>query len=224
LTRSFGDLENLSSEQLSERIFTRQDEMPEGIERLAIKEVHYNKCPAVAPLGVLDELSQKRLKINLSECLERANQLKVFIKALASKLLDVYKNKIFEPITNPDHALYSGGFFGTSDKNKMEQIRSTDWQTLAKSHYQFSDNRLEELLFRYRARNSIDSLNESELKRWNSLRKSQFTTHESGSTLIYSEFKQIMQSLKEDGRDGFILEQVEDYVMAIIGDVIADTN
>jgi len=219
LTRSFGDLQHLSVEQISERIFTRQDELPEGIERLAIKEVHYNKCPAVAPLGVLDEASQKRLKINLSECLERANQLKTFIKPFTNKLLEVYQSKVFEPITNPDHALYSGGFFGTADKNKMQQIRNADWQSLAKSHYQFTDNRLEELLFRYRARNSIDSLNESELTRWDSLRKSQFTTDESGSTLVYSEFKEVVKSLKEDGHDAFILEQVEEYVEAITSDL-----
>jgi len=216
LTRSIEDLKELTQEQISERIFTRQDELAEGVQRLAIKEVHYNKCPAVAPLSVMNQECQKRLNINLSECLDRAQQLEGFIKPFLMKLQDIYTNKKFAQITNPDHALYSGGFFGTQDKNKMLQIRKSNWQELAGSNFQFTDKRLQELLFRYRARNSIDSLNESELKRWNSLRKSQFTTHEDGSTLIYSEFKQIMASLKNKGRDNFILDQLEEYVEGIM--------
>ncbi len=219
LTRSIEDLEQLNQEQIKQRIFTRQDKLPAGIQRLAIKEVHYNKCPAVAPLGVLNQSCQKRLQINISECLARAEQVKGFIKPFADKLSEVYSSKKFEQPSNPDHALYSGGFFSSADKNKMDDIRSSSWQTLAESNYQFSDHRLEELLFRYRARNAIETLNSSELVRWETLRKSLLLNDQSGSTLVYPEFCRMIESLKnQPEQDQKLLADLSNYVENIVLD------
>lgn len=218
LTRSIENLEQLDQEQISERIFTRQVDLPEGIQRIAIKEVHYNKCPAIAPLGVLNDECQKRLNINLSQCLEKANQLKKFIKPFNDKLLKVYTSKKFEAHSNPDHALYSGGFFGTNDKKKMDEIRNSTWQALAESNYQFTDNRLEELLFRYRARNALETLTVSEIKRWEELRNSFLFDSESGSTLIYEDYCCLMKELKNDAQlDQQLLAELDVYVKNIAG-------
>ncbi len=220
LIRSIEGLEALNQEQISQRIFTRQDELPEGVQRLAIKEVHYNKCPAVAPLGVLNDACQKRLAINLPECLERAQKLTSFVKEFNHKLTQVYTSKNFEPISNPDHALYSGGFFSPSDKHKMDEIRTSSWQSLAESNFQFSDNRLEELLFRYRARNAIESLNASELARWEKLRQSFLFDPDSGTTLIYEDYRQIMKELsQEPDKDQSLLAEVDAYVQGIVAEI-----
>ena len=219
LTHSIEGLEQLSQEQINQRIFTRQNDLPTGLSRLAIKEVHYNKCPAVAPLGVLNDNCQKRLQINLSECLARAEQLKGFIKPFSDKLRDVYSKKKFEQTSNPDHALYSGGFFNTADKNKMDEIRASSWRSLAESNYQFNDHRLEELLFRYRARNAIETLNPSELARWEKLRKSLLLDAESGSTLVYEEFCQLSESLKKQPEhDQKLLADLDTYVESIVAE------
>lgn len=217
LTRSVEGILELSSEEISQRIFTRQDDLPEGIERLAIKEVHYNKCPAVAPLGVLNEDCQQRLLIDLEECLQKAEYLKASLAEFNHKLTQVYSEKTFDKTTNPDHALYSGGFFNSADKNKMEQIRQLDWQALAESHFQFSDNRLEELLFRYRARNAPELLNSSEQAKWDQLRKSLITDKAAGASLVYDEFVEIMSGLKADAsNDPKLLAKVDDYVAELI--------
>jgi len=219
LTRSINGLEHLNQEQISERVFTRQDDLPAGIQRLAIKEVHYNKCPAVAPLGVLNENCQKRLQINLPECLARAKQIKGFIRPFADKIRQIYSGRKFEQITNPDHALYSGGFFSSADKNKMDEIRASSWQSLAESNYQFADHRLEELLFRYRARNAIETLNSSELARWEKLRKSMLLNAESGSTLVYDEFRRLIGTLKnQPQQDQKLLADLDAYVESIVSD------
>ncbi len=213
LTRSIENLDNLTEQQISERIFTRQDDLPEGVERLAFKEVHYNKCPAVAPLGVFNEECQKRLQINLNECLVKAEKIKSYIKELNKKLNNVYSNRNFLEPTNPDHSLYSGGFFNHADKNKMEQIRHEDWNTLSQSHYQFNDNRLEELLFRYRARNAVDSLSTSEFQRWQALRKSLIFDRSSGASLIYDDFiKRLKELRSDDNNDQTVLDSLQIYV------------
>ncbi|MBV1911736.1 MAG: exodeoxyribonuclease I [Kangiellaceae bacterium] len=221
LTRSVDGLLDLTAEQIQLRIFTRQDELPEGVERIAIKEVHYNKCPAVAPLGVLNADCQQRLGFNLEQCLENAELLKSGLKEFSNKLFKIYSDKKFEKITNPDHALYSGGFFSSSDKNKMEQIRESDWQSLADSSFQFSDNRLEELLFRYRARNAIDTLNASELARWERLRASLLFDQDSGAPLVHGEYQELMIGLRSDeSNDQRLLDKVDEYVNGLV----ASTN
>jgi len=226
LTRSIVDLEKLNTEQLSERIFTRQDQLPEGIERLAIKEVHYNKCPAVAPLGVLNQASQERLNIKLSQCLENAEAIKKIMPEFLDKLRQVYQKKSFDKITNPDHALYSGGFFSSQDKNKMDEIRATNWQTLSEnasspSHYHFNDQRLDELLFRYRARNALETLNPSELQRWQNFRQNALFDQDSGSTLIYQDYLANMENLRKDAsKDQRVLDQLDAYVSELVKDFI----
>ncbi len=217
LTRDIEAIHELTPEEISQRIFTRQDELPEGIERIAIKEVHYNKCPAVAPLGVLNEACQQRLLIDVEECLQKAEYLKSGLADLNRKLTEVYNAKTFEKTTNPDHALYSGGFFSNADKNKMEQIRQSDWQELANANFHFSDNRLEELLFRYRARNALDSLNPSEHARWEKLRKSLLLDKEAGNSLVYSDYRELMETLRDDpNKDQSLLDQVDQYVESIL--------
>lgn len=217
LTRSVDGLLELSSTEISERIFTRQDDLPEGVDRIAIKEVHYNKCPAIAPLGVLNQECQQRLGIDLKSCLSNAEYLKSNLKQFVERIMQVYTEKTFDKTSNPDHALYSGGFFGTADKNKMEQIRTASWSELAESNFQFADNRLEELLFRYRARNSLETLNASETARWNKLRHSLIFDKDSGTPLVHSEFVEIMQQLRADeSKDQNLLDKVDQYVAGII--------
>jgi len=68
-----------------------------------------------------------------------------------------------------DEALY-GGFVGNNDRRLLNQLRAMAPQKLAAAQPNFDDVRLEELLFRYRARNFPDTLSEDEHERWQQLR------------------------------------------------------
>ncbi len=218
LSQTEEDLSQLSKDDFERRIFTRQDDLPEGETRLAIKEIHYNKCPAVAPLGVFNQAVQERLNIDLSDCLQKAEIINQSLPIITGNLLAAYQNKTFEPITNPDHALYSGGFFKPHDKQNMLDIQALDWQSLANAHFDFDDNRLAEMLFRYRARNAPESLNEQEKTQWQAYRKSCFYDENSGSTLLLADFMAKIDTLKKqanekhNNNDLEILQQLESYV------------
>jgi len=182
-----------------------------------IKEIHYNKCPAVAPLGVLNESAQQRLGINLKACLEKADKLIKILPHFKTKLLQVYQNNSFEPIGNPDHALYSGGFFSNSDKDKMEQIRVSNWQNLSQSSFNFDDSRLDTLLFRYRARNAPESLNSKEKQQWQAFKQDNFYNAENSSSLSHQAFaEKIKQLSQDDNNDKTILNQVDNYVQELV--------
>ncbi|MBT5360126.1 MAG: exodeoxyribonuclease I, partial [Gammaproteobacteria bacterium] len=44
----------LSAEEIQQRLFTRNEDLPEGVSRVPLKTVHLNKCPVLAPLNTLD--------------------------------------------------------------------------------------------------------------------------------------------------------------------------
>ena len=43
------DLLTLTADELRERLFTRSEDLPDGVERVALKEIHLNKSPMVLP-------------------------------------------------------------------------------------------------------------------------------------------------------------------------------
>jgi exodeoxyribonuclease-1 len=48
-----GELIDIGPEELHRRIFTSREELEEGSERINLKTIHVNRCPAVAPLATL---------------------------------------------------------------------------------------------------------------------------------------------------------------------------
>ena len=215
LTKPNSNLASLTIEDIQQRIFTRQDDLPEGINRLPIKEVHFNKCPAIAPLGVLNKECQKRLNIDLDSCLKYSRELCKDIKSISNKINDVYKQHKFESVSNPDHALYSGGFFSSADKNEMESIRKSDFGSLKDMKFQFKDHRLETMLFRYRARNAFDTLSDQEKSEWLEYRDSIILGNEGHFNL--SMFDHVISEIKENGNyNADVLDKVEEYTKNLV--------
>ena len=67
---------------------------------------------------------------------------------------------------DPDFMIYSGGFFNDGDKELMRVVRNTDAKGLARLDLPFKDGRLQEMFFRYRARNFPGTLTEEETECW----------------------------------------------------------
>jgi exodeoxyribonuclease-1 len=159
----------LSVEELRLRLFTRTEDLPEGVERLALKEIHFNKTPMLLPVAMLDDSTAERLAIDKARCETHWQTLCNLSleeqQALQQKLFQLYTSQEFAEKTDPEQMLYSG-FFDEHDKRLMAQVRRADGETLAKAEISFRDARLGEILFRYRARNFPSSLNAEELVRW----------------------------------------------------------
>lgn len=156
----------LDADGLAERIFTARNELPEGLERIGLKTIHLNKCPIIAPLKTLSPEAAKRLGINIEEQLARIEPIRM-AAGLENKVQQAFSNQQFEPLNDPDQSLYSGGFIGNNDKHLMQDVVMANQEELA--HFKalpFQDQRLGELLFRYRARNYPQSLELDEQQRW----------------------------------------------------------
>ena len=59
---------NLNSDDIKQRIFTATKDLPEGVDRIALKLVHLNKAPMVATPKVVDATVAKRLSIDVQRC------------------------------------------------------------------------------------------------------------------------------------------------------------
>lgn len=159
---------NASADEIRERVFTRQSELGEGVSRFPLKGVQLNKCPVLAPATMLSTLSSERLsELKLEGDTLRAN-LKLLRNApdLPAKIAQAFDHPHEGDLTDPDEQLYAGGFIGKADREKLNWLLQQPVETLGEQDINFADDRLQELLFRYRARNYPDTLTSEEAERW----------------------------------------------------------
>ena len=57
-------LVSLTTDEIKQRVFSRAEDLPKGVERIPLKLVHLNKAPMVSTPKVVDTTVAKRLSIN----------------------------------------------------------------------------------------------------------------------------------------------------------------
>lgn len=207
---------SLSIEDIHQRIFTATADLPEGVERISLKTVHINKCPVLAPVSVLKPDDQQRLNLDLATCQANIDKI-IVVQGLAEKIAAVFaKNEFAEPgqETDPDLAIYSGGFFSDSDKQKMAKIRNTIPGQLANFKPNFTDLRLAEMLFRYRARNYPEILQPDEALKWREFCANRITGLQQGGGITLAEyFNQLSKLRSETSGNEFVLNELEEFAL-----------
>ena len=187
---------SLSIEEIQQRLFTATDDLPEGVLRIPLKTVHINKCPVLAPVSVIKPDDAQRLAIDLALCHVNIDKIKA-AAGVAEKIAAVFSGHTYsEQEYDPDLAIYSGGFFSDSDRQKMAKIRASSPDQLAKSEFSFTDPRLTEMLFRYRARNYPETLSGEEQSRWNEFCKNRLTGHQAGAGITLDAYLTRLQELR----------------------------
>lgn len=167
-----GILTQLNDEEISLRLFSKQDALPSDVPRLPIKTIHLNKSPFVlSHLGVLTPELQKKWAIDLERCWLEAQ--------VARDLPDMSAiwKKVFQPFkkspdldlpSDVDEALYDG-FVSDHDRRTLAQLiqqASKSPQQLGERVFTFADARLGELVWRFRARNFPQTLSAQEMHQW----------------------------------------------------------
>ena len=175
------ELINATPEQIRERVFTSQAQLGEKT-RFPLKGVQLNKCPVLAPANMLSTLSAERLKeLELDGAILRAN-LALLRKApgLAERVAEAFGQPHEGDLTDPDEQLYAGGFISPADRSELNRVLQTPPESLVEETFNFKDERLQELLFRYRARNYPDSLTSEEAERWEAFRSQRLMAPKKG--------------------------------------------
>lgn len=213
------ELFDLSADAIRARLFARVDELPDGVARLPIKTIHINKSPVV--IGNLKTLSPAmavRWGLDLGQALRHAQVLGARAPLAPSLWADVFARPSSEAPVDVDEDLY-GGFLSQGDRRILARLRGLDGARLAGQHPGFEDGRLEELLFRYRARNFPETLDATEQARWREHCVARLHEGEGGA-LRLTEFFERIDALSEtaDERGLDILGALYDYAERIAPD------
>ncbi|MBB3214344.1 exodeoxyribonuclease-1 [Herbaspirillum sp. Sphag1AN] len=208
------ELPGLDADTIRTRLFSKSDALPEGVTRLPVKSIHLNKSPMViASLKTLTPARAAELGLDLDIAAQHAS-----IAATLPELSHVW-SKVFqrpkEATPDVDEDLY-GGFIGSNDRRQLTQLRALTPQELAQASISFDDLRLEELLFRYRARNFPETLSAEETQRWEEHRMARLLEGEGGVRTIDAMFEEIdALSDQVDERGEEILGALYDYAEMI---------
>ena len=203
---------SLSAEEIQQRIFTATADLPEGVARIPLKTVHINKCPVLAPVSVIRPDDAERLQIDLALCYANIDKIKA-AAGLADKLAAVFGGQDYgEQDSDPDLEIYSGGFFSENDKKQMIKIRTMPPEQLAKAAFKFTDSRLPEMLFRYRARNYPQTLNADEQQRWDAFCVDRLTGRQAGAGILLDDYFRRLEELRSaDNVNADIINALEAY-------------
>jgi exodeoxyribonuclease-1 len=184
-----------------------------------VKELRYNKCPAVAPLGVMDDTSYERIKLH-KEIVENHYHKLQAAAGFGDRLLEalelVYPKRQPELVADPlkvDGQLYDK-FINDEDKTKMSVVRAAKPEELSGLNLDFKDERLKLLLPLYKARNFPKYLDDNELSEWEKFCRSKLL--DSGRTGDF--FKRLEDIAKTPGlteEQRFLLEELNLYAQSL---------
>lgn len=159
-----------------------------------LRQVAPNKCPAVAPIGVLeaktrvgadgegkksgdgakksDDKAEKtgwdNINLDLKTVKENLAKLNSALPEIRKKLKE-NSVKTFEPAPDPESALYDA-FLQDGDRALCATVRAADKTKLQGATFDFDDKRLKPLFEHFKARNYPEILTGEELKDWEKYR------------------------------------------------------
>lgn len=208
------ELAGLDAETIRMRMFSKADALPEGVGRLPIKTIHLNKSPIViSNLKTLSPAMSEQWGIDIPTALQHAE-----VAATAPDMSAIWQEVFYRPqeaAADVDEDLY-GGFVGNNDRRTLQELRALSPEALAQARPAFTDPRLEEIVWRYRARNFPHTLNEEEQQRWEEHRAARLFEGEAGARtieMLFAEIDQLSEDVDERGEE--ILGALYDYAEAI---------
>ncbi len=165
----------LTDAELAAKLFAaREDRQKPDFVGLPVKELFFNKAPAVAPLAVMDEASWERLGLDKPAIMRHLELLRQNA-AFSGNITKAYRQKpAFATSSDVEGQLYDG-FISDRDRPRMAVIRESDQKALTSFNPTFADGRFDELYLRYRARYYPGLLDEDERQRWDEYRAAKFS-------------------------------------------------
>ncbi|MES3023957.1 MAG: exodeoxyribonuclease I [Pseudomonadota bacterium] len=209
------ELFGLDAATIRLRMFSKSAELPEGVTRLPIKSIHLNKSPMlVANVKTLTPALAERWGIDLVQGHAWAAAAAAG-PDMGAVWSEVYNRPAAAADTDVDEDLYNG-FVNNNDRRKLASLRGETAERLAALKPSFDDERLVELLFRYRARNFPHTLTAAEAEAWEAHRAARLFDGAAAARTIEQLFSEIDTLSEEaDERAEEILGALYDYAEQI---------
>lgn len=194
-----------------------------NIPRLPVKALLYNRCPAVAPLGVLDDDSQKRLSVNMKVIegnLKKLQAAKDFGEKLHKAMAILNKKqqtRLVSQSADVDSQLYDG-FIDKREVITMSAVRASEPDDLSSYVDKFQDQRLKALVPLYKARNYPRSLTDEERQAWEDYRVHKLTDGRDKSQLanFFRRLEELASNEHLSPEKRYLLEELQLYAESIM--------
>jgi exodeoxyribonuclease-1 len=187
---------DLSVEQIRQRVFSSNEQLAQkNQQRLRICSIRLKKVPAIAPLSVLKKADcWHKIQHNQEQCDKNYQLLLKNFDTIRNKLVELYDSSIFENESkiDVDLSLYNN-FLSRKDKRLLTQFHHHILENRELFTFDFDNSELQKILFRVRARNAPQTLNQEEQNTWNKYCQEE---HKTGNATNYS-LQQCQQEIAE---------------------------
>lgn len=198
------DFAGLSVSDIKSKLFASwQERQKEDFQSIPVKELAYNKCPAVAPISVMDDKAWK--KLNLTKASVDAH-FKKLSSDFTDKIAAAFSEREPYPASSDVEGQLYDGFINDRDKMRVEAIRNANEKDLVDFHPEFADERLDALLLRYKARNFPKALSDDEQLAWQEYRQKKFTAQ---IPKYSSDLADLINKYQDDDAKLFLLQELQ---------------
>lgn len=188
-----------------------------------VKLLSYNRCPAIAPMSVLDNASATRLNLvaeKINEHLTRLKKAKDFADNIVAALEIVYPKAQPELVIDEqqvDEQLYDG-FVSNLDKTKMSVVRAAAADNMGSFQVDFTDDRLKLLLPLYKARNFPGALSDEERVWWETFRAKRLLDggEASRAAKYFKRIEELSKQPRLSKEQKYLLEELNLYGQSIL--------
>lgn len=210
----------LTTQQLAEAWKRKWNE--EGV-RLPVKTVQFNRCPAVAPLSVLDAASRKRLQLNMTLINKHSQTLatmKDWIQRVCQALdiLDQQQQtSLLLKDRTVDEQIYDS-FLPRHDREQLQLVQTAKPDALSDLVGRFNDARLQVLLPLYKARNFSDYLSAEERTIWERYRFQRIFggDDKSRAARFATRLAELANESNLSSHEQYLLEELRLYAEAVV--------
>ena len=174
-----------------------------------VKEMKYNRCPAVSPLGVLTQADGwKKIGLTPEQVEENKKSLLAHPDFIERMRTEFEEKPEFPPAKDPESALYDG-FLNDQDRRLCITIHRGSKADLNHFQPEFTDERLPDLYVHYKARNYPDTLTEDERKAWEEYRMRRIKERQNS-------YIKAIQDLAKAGKDEFLLQELQLWYQSLL--------
>ncbi len=184
---------NMSVDEIIENLYKPKVKRDDSHQHIALKGIHINKSPAVAPISTLTDERAKHWGIDWQEIEEHRQKL-VSDPTIICRLEEMCSRKRETSDCDADANLY-GGFISNEDRKLCNQVLASSPEKLSQWSPDFKSSRLQTLYPRYRARNWPETLNETEQQQWRAFCQARIVDGEYDCPLTAAQFQQRLEEL-----------------------------
>jgi exodeoxyribonuclease-1 len=184
---------NMSVDEIIENLYKPKAKRDENHQHIALKGIHINKSPAVAPISTLTDERAKHWGIDWQEIEEHRQKL-ASDPTIIRRLEEMCSRKREASECDADANLY-GGFISNEDRKLCNQVLASSPEKLSQWSPDFKSSRLQTLYPRYRARNWPETLTETEQQQWRAFCQARIVDGEYDCPLTAEQFQQRLEEL-----------------------------